>query len=94
MEQGKIKKLGCESLEEAFPIRFILQVAETTDANPYWLTNDEEESIYDVDPDRVAEDAYDAVYQAYEGYAMFVEPLAIREFKRFRLWWREDELDT
>ena len=92
MEQGKIEKLGCRYPEEAYPIRFILRVAETTGANPYWLTNDEEESIYDVDSDRAARKASEAVYQGLGGYMMFVEPLAIKEFKRYRLWWPEDEL--
>ena len=91
MEQGKIDKLGCQTPEEAFPIRFILRLAETIGANPYWLTNDSVESIYDIDPDKTARNASEAVSQGMNDYAMFAEPMVIEEFKRYRLRWEDDE---
>ena len=86
MGQGKIEKLGRKSLEEAYPIWFILALADKVGANPYWLTIDSEETIYEVDSDKTARDAREAGSHGWEDYAMFAEPLAVKEFKRYRFW--------
>jgi transcriptional regulator with XRE-family HTH domain len=77
LEQGRLEKLGFYTLREAFPSDFIKNVVDASYANPYWLEDQEEYSLEDVDPEETAMTPDDAVL-CEEKYAMFVDAKVIR----------------
>ena len=79
LEMGELEKIGL-SLYEAFPDSLIKDICDATDANPYWLEDSSEESIYDVDEERTAKTTEEA-RSSFNMYAMFTTSKVIRE------WW-------
>jgi transcriptional regulator with XRE-family HTH domain len=77
LEQGKLEKLGFYSLGQAFPPDFVKTVVDASYANPYWLENQEEYSLEDVDPEETAMTAGEAM-RCEDKYAMFVDAKVIR----------------
>ena len=81
LEMGELEKIGL-SLYDAFPDSLIKDICDATDANPYWLEDNSEESIYNVDEEKTAKTTKEAM-DDFNMYAMFTTSKVIRE------WWME-----
>ena len=76
LEQGRIKELGFESVDEAFPTELVKRIIDLTYANPYWFEDDD--CIDDVDENRTAGSVEEATC---DQYAMYADAAVIR------YWW-------
>ena len=72
LEQGRIRELGFESIEDAFPIDLVKRIVDLTYANPYWLESDDEDGD---------EGTAMTVDEAMDGEYMFADASVIR------YWW-------
>ena len=79
LEMGELEKLRL-SIWDAFPDSLIKDICDATDANPYWLEDESEDSIYNVDEEKTAKDTEEA-QNDFSMYAMFSTSKVIRE------WW-------
>ena len=80
LERGQLDKLGFRSLSEAFPLDLQKRVVDATYANPYWLNDNNEDSIYNVDTEKTA-DTPEEAQSDLDLYPMFVTVKVIRH------WW-------
>ena len=79
LEQGKLEKLGYETIYEAFPDTLIKAVVDATYANPYWLEDWREESVDSADQEKTAKTVQEA--EGIWDIPMFADAKVIRH------WW-------
>ena len=78
LEQGRLAELGM-TIYNAYPDELIKAVVDATYANPYWLMDHREESLYDVETESTAITFEEA--DNWWMYPMFVDAKVIR------YWW-------
>lgn len=80
LERGELGRLGFRNPYEAFPEELIKRIVDATYANPYWLLDESEASIYDLDEDKTAA-KWEEASPGLDPYPMFAEAKVIRH------WW-------